>query len=62
VGVQVAAASLGQSSVPALTGLLAGQAGLEWVPRVIVALALGLFAVNALLARASERERAIAAT
>jgi len=62
VGVQVAAAALGQSSVPALAGLLSGQAGLEWVPRVIFVLALGLFAVNALLARASERERAVAAT
>jgi fucose permease len=62
VGLQVAAAALGQSSVPALAGLLSGRAGLEWVPRVIVALALALFAVNALLARVSEAERRGAAT
>ena len=62
VGVQVAAAALGQSSVPALAGLLSGQAGLAWVPRVIFALALGLFAVNVLLTRASDRRRAVAAT
>jgi fucose permease len=51
VGVQVAAAALGQSSLPALAGLLAEHGGLEWVPRMIIGLALALFAVNALLAR-----------
>jgi len=52
VGVQVAAAALGQSSVPALAGVLARHAGLELVPRALLGLALALLAVNTLLARA----------
>lgn len=58
VGVQVAAAALGQSSLPALTGVLAEHGGLEWVPRILLGLGLALFAVNALLARGPARERA----
>jgi len=51
VGVQVAAAALGQSSLPALAGVLADHAGLELVPRVILGLAVALFAVNVWLGR-----------
>jgi len=56
VGLQVAAAALGQSSVPALAGVLADHRGLEWVPRTILGLALALLAVNTLLARAPQRQ------
>jgi fucose permease len=52
VGVQVAAAALGQSLLPALTGVLAARLGLELLPRALVALALGLLAVDALVRRA----------
>ncbi len=48
VGVQVAAAALGQSSLPALSGVLAAHAGLELIPAALLTFALGLFAVNAL--------------
>jgi fucose permease len=51
VGVQVAASALGQSLVPASFGWLADEAGLETVPRALLAAALALFAVHALLAR-----------
>jgi len=62
VGLQVAVAALGQSSVPALTGVLADHGGLEWVPRVILGLALALLAVNTLLARAPQGAPAIEGT
>ncbi len=51
VGIQIAAAALGQSAVPAGVGLLAERAGLEWVPRVILGLVAALFAINLLLSR-----------
>jgi hypothetical protein len=53
--VQVAAAALGQSLLPALAGLLAARLGLELVPRALLALALGLLAVNALMGRVPRR-------
>jgi fucose permease len=55
VGVQVAAAALGQSLLPALAGVLAARLGLELVPRALLALALGLLAIDALMRRASRR-------
>jgi fucose permease len=55
VGVQVAAAALGQSLLPALIGVPAARLGLELLPRALVALALGLLAVDALVRRAQVR-------
>ena len=47
VGIQVAAAALGQSTLPALLGHAAEVAGLESVPRLLLGLALGLLLVHA---------------
>jgi fucose permease len=51
VGVQVGAAALGQSGLPALAGMLAARGGLEVVPLALLALSLALLAVNARLGR-----------
>ena len=56
VGMQVAAAALGQSLLPALAGVLAARLGLELLPRALVALALGLLAVDALMRWAQRRK------
>lgn len=52
VGLQVAAAALGQSALPALIGLLAAQLGLSLVPLAILTFSIALLAVNALLTSA----------
>jgi fucose permease len=46
VGVQVAAAALGQSLLPAAIGIAVARFGLEWAPRVLLAAALLLLALS----------------
>jgi fucose permease len=49
MGVQIAAAALGQAGLPALVGLAAARASLELVPPALLAFAIALLAVNARL-------------
>jgi fucose permease len=46
VGVQVAAAALGQALLPAAIGIAMARYGLEWAPRVLLATALLLLALS----------------
>lgn len=46
VGVQVAAAALGQSLLPAAVGVAVARLGLEWAPRALLAAALLLLALS----------------
>jgi fucose permease len=52
VGLQVAAAAIGQAGLPALVGVAAARTSLELVPAAALAFALALFATNARLRRA----------
>jgi hypothetical protein len=46
VGVQVAAAALGQALLPAALGLAVASFGHEWVPRTLLVAALALLALS----------------
>jgi fucose permease len=60
VGLQVAAAALGQAGLPALVGVAAARATLEIAPVAMLAFALGLLAVNAQLGRAARQSARLA--
>ena len=51
VGFQVAAAAIGQSTLPAAVGIAAAGAGLEIMPVVLLATGLLLLAIHAILER-----------
>jgi fucose permease len=55
VGIQVAAAALGQAGLPAIVGVLAARAGLAWVPVALLAFSAALLVTHAGLSRASQR-------
>jgi fucose permease len=57
VGIQVAAAALGQSTLPALLGYAAQAAGFECVPLLLLAFALGLLFVHSLVVALGTRPR-----
>jgi fucose permease len=57
VGLQVAAAALGQAGLPALVGIAAARATLEVAPLAVLGFAVALFAVNARVGRPLPADR-----